>query len=350
MLPGALTAERVTELLQRAGRLGGGARVVGVTAVSSRTTIISVLQRLWLEYSGDAKGAPTHLLLKTARTDGAVPLVEQGRKEAAFYAEVALWSPAGILVPCFETVSLESEARHEVLLEDLSATHRVLADWPVAPTIEECERILDAYARFHAAWWDDTRLGTLIGRFLDETGFEQFAARFEERWRRFRAMLGDRLTAERADRYARFLCAMPRLLDRYRSRRHLTIVHGDAHVWNALYPTDPTDTLRLIDWAGWRIDTATDDLAYMMALHWYPERRARLERPLLRHYHDRLVSHGVDGYGFDALLDDYLLSALWQITIPVWQATAKLPAPIWWSHFERAMLAFEDLGCAELLD
>jgi hypothetical protein len=44
------------------------------------------------------------------------------------------------------------------------------------------------------------------------------------------------------------------------------------------------------------------------------------------------------------------LSALWQITIPVWQATAKLPAPIWWSHFERAMLAFEDLGCAELLD
>jgi hypothetical protein len=26
------------------------------------------------------------------------------------------------------------------------------------------------------------------------------------------------------------------------------------------------------------------------------------------------------------------------------------PTVIWWSHFERAMLAFEDLGCEALLD
>lgn len=88
----------------------------------------------------------------------------------------------------------------------------------------------------------------------------------------------------------------------------------------------------------------------MMALHRYPERRARLEQPLLRGYHEQLVTYGVGGYSFEALLDDYRLSALWQMTIPVWQATAKLPAPIWWSHFERAMLAFEDLRCADLLD
>jgi hypothetical protein len=349
-LPSSLTAERATELLQRAGRLASGARVSSVTRESSRNTIISLLQRIRLDYEGDAKGAPRHLLLKTARTDGAVSFVEQGRKEAAFYADVAPLSPPGLLVPCFETVSRESEARHEVLLEDLSETHRVPADWPVAPAVDACEQILDAYARFHAAWWDDARLGTSIGRFLDASDVDQFVTHFAERWTQFRAMLGDRLSADRAQRYERLLQAMPRLLDRYRSHRHLTIVNGDAHVWNALYPNDPAETLRLIDWAGWRIDTATDDLAYMMALHWYPERRARLERRLLHRYHEQLVTHGVDGYGFEALFEDYRLSALWQITIPVWQATAKLPAPIWWSHFERAMLAFEDLRCADLLD
>lgn len=31
----------------------------------------------------------------------------------------------------------------------------------------------------------------------------------------------------------------------------------------------------------WSIDTATNDLAYMMAILWYPDRRRRLERPLL---------------------------------------------------------------------
>jgi len=142
---------------------------------------------------------------------------------------------------------------------------------------------------------------------------------------------------------------MPRLLRRYRSRRDLTIVHGDAHVWNALFPHDAAEPIRIIDWASWRIDTASDDLAYMMALHWYPERRARLERPLLRHYHEHLVGHGVRDYDFDALVADYRLSALWQVTIPIWQASAKLPAAVWWGHLERAMLAFEDLGCAALL-
>src|SRR5262249_51134918 len=126
--------------------------------------------------------------------------------------------------------------------------------------------------------------------------------------------------------------------------------NGDAHVWNLLYPRDASSlNIRLIDWSGWRIDTATDDLAYMMALHWYPERRRRLERPLLDRYHDGLVAHGVRGYNREALTEDYRLSALWQILTPVWQAAHKLPAVIWWGHLERSMLAVDDLGCRELL-
>lgn len=348
-----MTAEGLTELLWRAGRLDSGARVAGVTEVGSRTTIISVLKRFRLDYEGDAQGSPAHLLLKTVRTDRTVSLVEQGQREAAFYADVASASPAGLLVPCFETVSVKDEQRHHVLLEDLSETHHVLADWPVVPALDECERLLDAYARFHAAWWDDARLGTSVGRFLTDADFGQLVSRFDERWTHFRAMLGDRLSPSRAERYVRLLRAMPRLARRYHSHRHLTVVHGDAHVWNALFPNAPnapSEPVRLIDWGSWRIDTATDDLAYMMALHWYPERRARLEQPLLRRYHERLVSHGVSEYSFADLMADYRLSALWQITIPVWQATAKLPAPVWWGHLERAMLAFEDLACAELLD
>jgi hypothetical protein len=349
MVPSSPTPDRVTELLLRAGRLTAGGRVVGVSEESVRTTIISTLQRLRVEYHGEAQGAPAHLLLKTARTDGAVSFAEQGRKEATFYRDVAPLTPAGLLAPCFEAVATEGDVPSHVLLEDLSGTHHVLADWPVTPALEDCERLIDGYARFHAVWWNHGGLGTTVGRFHD-ANLATVVSTFEPRWAAFRTLLGDRLSAERAARYERFLCAATRLLGRYRSHRDLTIVNGDAHVWNALFPNDPAEPLRLIDWAGWRIDTATDDLAYMMALPWYPERRARFEQPLLHRYHEALVRHGVSGYGYDALLDDYRLSALWQIMIPVWQATAKLPAAIWWSHFERAMLAFEDLGCEALLD
>ena len=147
------------------------------------------------------------------------------------------------------------------------------------------------------------------------------------------------------------LAAAPRLSGRYLTHRKLTIVHGDAHSWNVFHPTAPGRTdVRLFDWDGWRVDTASDDLAYMMAVHWYPERRRRLERPLLDRFHDSLLRNGVSGYTRETLDDDYRLSALFMITIPVWQANHDLPPVIWWNNLERAMIAVDDLGCRDLLD
>jgi len=41
------------------------------------------------------------------------------------------------------------------------------------------------------------------------------------------------------------------------------------------------EEVRVIDWESWHISTATMDLAHMMAMHWYPDRRNRMERLLL---------------------------------------------------------------------
>ena len=162
--------------------------------------------------------------------------------------------------------------------------------------------------------------------------------------------LGDRLTPERRLLYERFIQAAPRLAGRYRARRNITIGHGDPHVWNCLIPKQAgSGDARLFDWDAWHIDLATDDLAYMMAMHWYPDRRARLERPLLDRYHATLVAHGVTGYDGAALQADYRLSVLWQIRRPLWQMAVGIPPVIWWNNLERILLAIDDLGCREFL-
>jgi len=48
----------------------------------------------------------------------------------------------------------------------------------------------------------------------------------------------------------------------------------------------------------------------MMAAHWYPGRRARLETALLRRYHARLLSLGVHGYSWDDCWEDYRASVV----------------------------------------
>ncbi len=40
---------------------------------------------------------------------------------------------------------------------------------------------------------------------------------------------------------------------------------------NVFFPNDDSaDDVRLFDWSGWRPGLPAVDLAYMMAVHWYP--------------------------------------------------------------------------------
>ncbi len=88
----------------------------------------------------------------------------------------------------------------------------------------------------------------------------------------------------------------------------------------------------------------------MMAMHWYPDMRRHIERPLLDCYHAELLARGVRGYDRRALDDDYRLSVLWLSTTPLWQEGNSIPPVIWWNNLERIMMAVDDLNCRELLD
>jgi ecdysteroid kinase len=339
------SVEHLSHALRRSGVLGD-ARIARVEVEREHTTILSRIVRLRLVYEG-AAGAPNALLLKTAHPDR--PAGKGGRHEVAFYADVAAATAAQVVPRCFEAAWDEPTKTWHLLLEDLSATHSAASTWPLPPGPADCQRIVDAWARFHAAWWDDPRLGVSVGAWNDEP--EADLQRFARQLAVFADRHGDRLPTHRRDLYDRLLAAAPRLAARYRTHRHLTIIHGDAHFWNCLVPRDQASgDVRLFDWDCWRIDTATDDLAYMMAMHWYPDRRQRLERPLLDRYHDALLAGGVRGYDRNALAEDYRLSVLWLITWPVWQEANNIPPVIWWNNLERILLAVDDLGCRDLLD
>jgi thiamine kinase-like enzyme len=342
----AVAPDHLTRLLRHAGALPHG-EVVGVAVETSRDTLISRIARLRLTYDDGA--GPTHLFVKCPREDGDPQWRQFGQKEVDFYRLVAPDTPAGLLPHCYEAAAGTAEP-WRLVLEDLTASHEALGEWPLPPSTRRGHAIVAAHARFHAAWWDHERLGTL-GAFRDTAErADRFLASLPRELAAFTDRLGERLSAERRRVYERLITGAPRLLDRYRTHRDLTLVHGDAHVWNAMLPRDGTfDDVRLIDWDAWRVDLATDDLAYMLAVHCFPDWRERYERESLRRYHDGLIGAGVRGYSFEALWQDYRLSVLWQITTPMWQANHGIPPWVWWNHLERIFRAVDDLDCLALL-
>jgi thiamine kinase-like enzyme len=121
-----------------------------------------------------------------------------------------------------------------------------------------------------------------VGVWIDAEAFDRSLRLFAEKFALFIDRFGELVTPERSGLYERLLDQAPRLLARYHSHCNLTIAHGDAHSWNFFLPmTGGHENVRLIDWEDWSIAGASDDLACMMAMLWYPDRRHGLEKPLL---------------------------------------------------------------------
>ncbi|MBW7966051.1 phosphotransferase [Bradyrhizobium sp. BR 10261] len=348
-LPAVADPGYLTAALRKARALDAGA-VREVTVLHERDTVVSHITRLGLRYVGESSGSPQTLILKTPHGEFAKTPADRGEHEVEFYLRLAPNMPRGLVSRCFDgRFDAESGTWH-LLLEDLTDSHELATVPTLPPSRDQSMAIVTTLAGMHAVWWNHPDLGETVGTWASP---EDSAARmdtFAGHYDRFADELGDRLSEERRILYRRLIEQSGRLSQRYHSRRHVTIVHGDAHTWNFLLPrAGVADTVRIFDFDLWGINVPTNDLAYMMAIQWYPERRQALERVLLNRYYETLLARGVTGYTRGALDQDYRWSVLWHITKPVWQWAINLPPGIWWNNLERVMMAVEDLGCEELL-
>ena len=64
---------------------------------------------------------------------------------------------------CFEAIDATDTTAWPLLLEDLMTPHFIATAWLLPSLLEQCESIVQAWARFDGAWWDDPRLAVSVG-------------------------------------------------------------------------------------------------------------------------------------------------------------------------------------------
>jgi hypothetical protein len=271
-------------------------------------------------------------------------------KEFFFYNTIAKTMTSPPLPRCFYAAYDPDIDQTCLLLEDLSET-QFQTEWPIPPTVNRCYKTCQDLAQIHALWWEHPRLSCEF-RFAIPPGraWSDRRASALKQLPDFVAFLGDRLSASRRVIFDRLLVSPSNWWERPASAPKQTLLHGDLHVWNVFYPNDLVGKCYFFDWNMWGIGCPTDDLAYMIAVHWYPERRERMEQDLLRAYYQELVECGITNYSWTELQQDYRFSVVRSLCIPVWQWGHGIHPGVWWSHLERTFLAFEDLKCHELID
>ncbi|HEY0324122.1 MAG TPA: oxidoreductase family protein [Pyrinomonadaceae bacterium] len=348
--PEQVTPGWLTGVLRRSGFLNRG-KVISARNKLTKTLILSVVSRLEVGYSMDASAsAPSRLFLKISRPDlSKAVCAEPNSKEVEFYSTIAREMPDPPFIHCYDAVYSSELGKSHLLLDDLSETH-FQPESPLPPSNVYCELAMDCMAQLHAYWWEHPGLGKEIGKLFDESELNAFVCEVEKNIISFIDFLGDRLSAKRRKIYDRLLSSKYKIWGRLTDATGLTVTHGDAHWWNLLYPRDwEKHRVRLFDWQLWHVDVGARDLAFMVALGGYSERRAAVEQNLLRRYYESLVTHGVNNYTWDDCWNDYRWSALRNLNVPVVQWSQGRSAELWWRNLERAMLAYEDLGCSELL-
>ena len=352
------TPEWLTMILRQGAYLPPGQVVA---AEPTPVNASSDVAHLRLRYSADAPAdAPAHLFLKITWPGLEQRMPQRNKKEIAFYQALGDATGYPFLVRCYTADYVSGTGigddvdRFHLLLDDPSATTHVAYEHShVPPTSEQRALILESLARLHAFWWDhpllrqpqfDSMRGEQATRDLLVWAQQTLPASLD--------FLGDRIPPERARLYETVCAALfPKLLARLARGRHLTLTHGDIHVGNFLYPRDPArDGVYIIDWKGVEVTLGASDLAYMMALMWFPQLRQRVERDLLRRYHALLQEQGVTGYSWDDLWNDYRLMVMRHFCTAMWGWSVRQNSGIWWNHLERITLAIQDLDCLELLD
>ena len=300
-------------------------------------TPISTLFFVTATYTpGAPPDLPRHIVVKS-------PLVPPTADcELKFYREVAPIIGSPPLVNCLAAV--ENGSSEVIVIEDLRATHDH-PPWPIPPSRGQSELAIDALAHVHAACWEASTLGNPHTVQSLTSMVEGIVTNLPA----FMDSFGDGLTAEARHIYERVFSSSLKPWLRLTDSRALTIIHGDAHTWNFLFPRSGSGAAYLIDWQLWHVDTGARDLAYFMALHWYPGRRRELELPMLRRYHEALVAHGIANYTFDDLWLDYRRCVVRNLTIPIILSSRGMKPEAWWHRLECALSAYNDLECDELL-
>ena len=249
---------------------------------------------------------PANLLLKTHAGEN---------REYQFYKHSL---GQGYPIPrCF---ALRAGPPSLILMEDLSASHSEMSDWPKPLPQQATHWVLDAIARFHAASWDTFDHAGLPDFLADQRAYQTFLGYLKRDLENYTTGLSASLEPERRSLFISVLDYLPRLWEevwqkRLETKRALPLIHGDLNPGNILYPNQAGGRVVLVDWEAYRRGLPTSDLAMLFALHLCPEYDEVL--PFLHAYHNCLYQAGVREYSFSSLLEDYQIALMFEMFYPI---------------------------------
>lgn len=310
---------------------------------------VTVICRLILN-EGQESNTPSSVVIKIKESR-----IEESKKEIEFYNKISNHISFTSEVICMKAATIKKKSISYILMEDLTETHYT-PDFSLPPERHHFLKVADVLAEFHASCWNNNTLldcgYKLSGEHTQRSYLTNKKAKTKKIVNEFIHFMGDRLTNERIEIYNSLLEYSFNLFDkRFNKKQNLTLVHGDAHFWNFLYPKvdDSNSKIKIIDWEYLDVGVGATELAYTFSLWLFPNQKIDVENEILKQYFSKLIEHGVKNYSWEQCMYDYRLGILQNMFLPCWHWHNKERAELWWNLLERSFLSFHEWNCKDLL-
>jgi len=233
-----LTPMMLTHLLRECGVLQK-AEVTKISQIQSNQTNVSFVSHLAVHYTMKEHSAPTKLFLKIPNPD-----FNWGDREVRFYTEIVPimlerydWKTLPFL-HCFDVAYSAKSGRSHFLFENVADSYFSVGGlMPTAP--QHYKLAIDAFAQFHAFWWEHPKLGQVFGEKQTEESIAQFLTSAQAKFDDFTSFMGARMSKTQRMILQAVVSTWPtKRQKRLIQGQGITLVHRDPHPLNLLYSHD----------------------------------------------------------------------------------------------------------------
>jgi hypothetical protein len=303
--PEAVTREWLTQVLERAGLLGGGV-IDSFTTQTVGTGQMGLSVRYTLRYDRPEERAPHSVVCKFASADPtsrATGLALRAYEaEVSFYRDVA--HMVDIRTPACHFADIDLETGEFVLvLEDLAPC--VQGDQLAGCTADQAAVAMEELAKLHAPSWGDRHLANLpwLNRNTPDS-VEMATQLLASLFPGFLERYGSRLEADYVGVAEQLRSGLGAWM-RHREQP-FAVQHGDYRLDNMLFGTrDGGYPLAVVDWQTVVWGPPLADASYFLGAGLLPDQRRQHERALLRLYYDALRARGIDGFSWERCWNEY---------------------------------------------
>ncbi|WP_455618245.1 phosphotransferase [Eisenbergiella sp.] len=294
------------------------------------------------------------LFIKTCKAAGSSnPYRTENLRECHFYRFLKEESLCGLPLPeCYDFYSAEETGEFVIVLEDLSENYR-------APEAEDLTdealwfRCAESLAEFHAAFWNNSRIGYGELAPANEQQIERDICRNEKYLKDFLSTFGCKFSGRTIEIFKRAL-QINNVLIKDKNQdpsvtRCKTICNGDSHIYNFLISREDAARPKMIDFQFWGDGYGTEDLAHLTRVHFPDEFRTKIQIGLVRHYYDSLLKYGVKDYTWQNCFMDYRREIASMVLIPMWQYCCfGAGYEEWGEDIDKLTANYEYFNCDEL--